>query len=190
MALGDRASRIQLPKLPSWSRHLALPDPKLPFQVIADASDAIGAVLMQNDKPIAFEGRILNDTERKYGTGRSCGACTHQDVASVSALLYAAVRCTHDNPNVYFLTKALDRDTKRKAEELACYDMDWQYLKGRLNKADPISRTAVPGSYKAVHQLVDSSPLLLSLRCRLHRTPPLLLEPAEPQAVVYVLLVN
>jgi hypothetical protein len=96
----------------------ALPDPKLPFQVIADASDAIGAVLMQNDKPIAFEGASSTTLSRSTEQARSCGLHARtRDVASVSALLYAAVRFSHDNLNVYFLTKALDRDTKRKAEE-------------------------------------------------------------------------
>jgi hypothetical protein len=42
--------------------------------------------------------------------------------------------------------------------------MDWQYLKGRLNKADPISRTAVPGSYNAL-STSSSTPFRSCCRC-------------------------
>src|SRR5579884_4042722 len=50
---------------------LLLPDPKLPFIVITDASDfIIGAVLSQNqdknDQPIAFESRKLSLAEQNY----------------------------------------------------------------------------------------------------------------------------
>ena len=45
---------------------LALPDHTQPFEVHTDASDfAIGGVLMQEEHPIAFESRKLNDTERR-----------------------------------------------------------------------------------------------------------------------------
>ncbi|KAJ0096037.1 hypothetical protein Patl1_15952 [Pistacia atlantica] len=44
---------------------LALPDHARPFEVHTDAFDfAIGGVLMQEEHPIAFESRKLNDTER------------------------------------------------------------------------------------------------------------------------------
>ena len=45
----------------------ALPDYTKPYEVHTDASDfAIGGVLMQDGRPIAFESRKLNDTERRY----------------------------------------------------------------------------------------------------------------------------
>ena len=48
---------------------LALPDPDLPFEVVTDAcKTGIGAVLLQQGKPIAFAGRKLLDAETRYTT--------------------------------------------------------------------------------------------------------------------------
>ena len=43
---------------------LVLPDYTKPFEVYTDASDvAIGRVLMQEEHPVVFESRKLNETE-------------------------------------------------------------------------------------------------------------------------------
>ena len=48
---------------------LKLPDPGLEFSVVSDASSVgVGAVLMQSDLPVAYEGRKLTDTELKWAT--------------------------------------------------------------------------------------------------------------------------
>jgi hypothetical protein len=49
---------------------LALPDFSKPFEIIADASDfALGAVLVQDGHPLAFESRKFTDAEIRYHTG-------------------------------------------------------------------------------------------------------------------------
>jgi hypothetical protein len=46
-----------------------IPDFNLPFEVITDASDyALGAILIQQGKPVPYKSRILNSAERNYHT--------------------------------------------------------------------------------------------------------------------------
>lgn len=48
---------------------LAYPNFNEPFTLTCDASNfAIGAVLSQNDRPIGFTSRTLNETETRYST--------------------------------------------------------------------------------------------------------------------------
>ena len=48
---------------------LALPDPSQPYEVVADASDfAIGAVLLQNGRPLAFDSSKLTESESRWHT--------------------------------------------------------------------------------------------------------------------------
>ena len=49
---------------------LAFPDFNKTFHVYTDASDyQLGAVIMQEGKPLAFYSRKMTDTQKKYTTG-------------------------------------------------------------------------------------------------------------------------
>ena len=48
---------------------LAFPDFTKPFHIHTDSSDyQLGAVVMQNDRPLAFYSRKMNNAQRKYPT--------------------------------------------------------------------------------------------------------------------------
>lgn len=126
---------------------LAYPDFEKPFELIADASGVgLGAVLMQDGRPVAFESRKMTETEQRYPT-------TEQELLAV-VHAFEVWRCylesirpmkhtviTDHNPNTFFQTKAvLSRRQARWAETLGQYHFEWQYRPGRINVADPLSR--------------------------------------------------
>lgn len=132
------------------------PDPDKPFEVITDAcGTGLGAVLLQDNKPVAFESRKFNPAEQKYTT-------TEQELlASVHAM--TVWRCflegatggitlvTDHHPNTCLPTQPmLNRRQARWSELLQRYHFKWVYRPGRQNVADPISRipeTNQMGSY-------------------------------------------
>ena len=58
---------------------LAFPDFTKPFHIYTDASNiALGAVIMQEDRPLAFYSRKMNDAQQKYTTGEQ--ECTAYQV--------------------------------------------------------------------------------------------------------------
>ena len=125
---------------------LALPDFTKPFtmEVVCDASlVGIGAVLMQDGRPLAYESRKLTDAEVKWTT-------SEQELWAVIHAL-KTWRCyleglpfkviTDHNPNIYFQTqKNLSRRQARWSEYLQRFDFEWLYRPGRINVADPLSR--------------------------------------------------
>ena len=124
---------------------LALPDFTQPFEVVCDASGVgIGAVLMQNGRPVAYESRKLTPAERNYTTGEQ------ELLAVVHALEVwrcylegpATVKVVTDHqPLTYLPTKAqLSRRQARWATKLARFHISWHHRSGRLNVADPLSR--------------------------------------------------
>ena len=125
---------------------LALPDPTLPFEVVTDACQTgIGAVLLQEGRPVAFIGRRLKDAETRYTT-------TDQELLGVMYALQQW-RCylqgaqhdfrlvTDHHPNTYFSTQPqLSRRQARWSERLQEYNFEWEYRPGKHNVADPLSR--------------------------------------------------
>ena len=140
---------------------LKLPDLNKPFVVVTDASDfCLGACLMQDGHPVAFESRKLIPAERNYHTGEK------ELLALVHALKiwrcylegvpFTAV--TDHNPNVTFATKTtLSPRQARWTEFLARFKFEWKYEPGRTNVADPLSRR--PDMHKIVLAAITRSGL-------------------------------
>ena len=123
---------------------LALPDLDRPFEVICDACGVgVGAVLLQDGRPVAFDGKRLSPAEQNYGVGE-------QELLAVIHAL-ELWRCyldgtdftvvTDHSPNTFFASKAvLSPRQTRWAERLSRFQFTWEYRPGRVNVADPLSR--------------------------------------------------
>jgi hypothetical protein len=132
---------------------LAYPDFAKPFDLICDASDyGIGAVLVQDTKPIAFLSKRFNSAEQNYST-------TDKELLGVVESL-KQWRCylegssftvyTDHNPNVYMPTKAvLSRRQARWSELFQQFNFEWKHKPGKDNIADGLSR--IPNVARAMY---------------------------------------
>ena len=143
---------------------LALADLTAPFEVICDASGyGCGAVLQQNKRAVAFYSYMMNQHERNYSIGE-------QELLAVVKALHHW-RCylegarkvtilTDHKPNTFLSSKPAVQLTRRQAhwqEFLSRFDFTWDYIKGKANVADPLSRhpaflNAVCGALSAPSQ--------------------------------------
>ena len=126
---------------------LQTPAPDAKFEVVADAcGTGIGAVLLQDGKPCAFESRGYNSAEANY-------TVTEQELLAVVHAMRAwrylveglpahhVTLVTDHNPLVWLQSQPhLSRRQARWMEYLARFNYQWLYRPGRLNVADPISR--------------------------------------------------
>ena len=126
---------------------LALPNHLLPYEVHTDASDfAIGGVLMQQDHPIAYESRKLNETERRYTVQeKEMTGVIHCLRTWRHYLLGARFVVMTDNiATSYFQSqKKLSPKQARWQDFLAEFDYELEYKPGKVNVvADALSRKA------------------------------------------------
>ena len=69
MELDSRESVEKIKKLVSQAPVLAYYDPKAELVLQCDASNkGLGAVLLQNSRPVAYKSRPLSETESRYAT--------------------------------------------------------------------------------------------------------------------------
>lgn len=130
---------------------LVSPDFDKPFEVITDASGyngggALGAVLMQEGRPVAFESRRLTGAELNYTTHeQECLGVVHALKlwrCYLEGVKFTVV--TDNHPNTFLDTQPLlSRRQARWSEFLQQFDFQWVFRPGRLNVADPLSRLPV-----------------------------------------------
>jgi hypothetical protein len=125
----------------------ASPHESKEYEVVSDASGIeLGAVLLQNGKPIAYDSRKLSGAENRYTTGE-------QELLGVVHALQTW-RCylervhfvlfTDHKPDTFFQTQPiLSRRQARWSELLQRFYYQWEYRAGRSNVADPLSRNPV-----------------------------------------------
>jgi len=141
---------------------LALPDFSQPFEVITDASDyALGAILLQNNRPIAYESRKLSKAEINYTT-------TEKELLAVVHAL-KTWRCylegvpflvkTDHHPLVHLKSQPfLSRQQARWSSFLQQFDFQWKYIKGVENPSDTLSRLKISCQLCFLHTLSAQSP--------------------------------
>ena len=113
--------------------------------MVTDASNVgLGGVLLQEDKPCAFESKKFTSTECNYHTTE------REMLATVHCYKKWAVYLrenpknvieTDHMPNTYFSTKPLlSSKEMRWMEFLSSFPGEWKYKPGKGNIADPLSR--------------------------------------------------
>jgi hypothetical protein len=121
-----------------------LPDLNKPFQVITDSSGyAIGAVLIQDGQPVAFESRKMNPAQRNYHTtDKELLAIVHALKLWRCYLAGAKFEILTDHkPLIYLRTQpVLSQRQARWSEFLSEFFVNWEYLPGEINPADSLSR--------------------------------------------------
>lgn len=122
-------------------------DPDKPIEVVTDASGfALGAVLLQEGMPVAYESRKLNVHERNYSVSdKELLAVKHALVIWRHYLLHRQFKVITDHrPNVTLQQcKSLADASGRRArwaELLQQYNIEWCYAPGSTNIADALSR--------------------------------------------------
>ena len=124
---------------------LAIVDPHKPFVVETDASaTAIGAVLIQDGRPIAFESKKLNRAQQNYSAyERELFAIVHALKKWRHYLYGATFEVLFDHESIKWFTSQRDLKGRkaRWAEFLQDFDCTLWYRKGRYNVVvDALSR--------------------------------------------------
>jgi len=136
---------------------LAMPDFEKPFTVECDASAyALGGILMQDGRAVAYESRMLSSAEQNYDTpDRECLAVVHcyetwrcylEGVESTCITDHHPLTYLHTQPRLY-------RRQARWLEFLANSRPHIVYRPGKRNPADPLSRLCVERGTEACPRL-------------------------------------
>ncbi|KAJ9514003.1 hypothetical protein QJQ45_021112 [Haematococcus lacustris] len=126
---------------------LKLPDHTRPFEVCCDASLlGVGAVLLQDDHPVAYMSRKFSAAECNYTTGEQelLALVTACKVWRCYLEGVSFVLVTDHMPLTYLHTqKVLSRRQARWMEYMARFSFEIKYKPGVGNPADPLSRYPV-----------------------------------------------
>ena len=141
---------------------LAMPDFSKAWEVVSDACGfAVGAVLLQEGRPVGYFARSLSSAERNYH------ATDQELLGCIEALKHwrcflegvpgdKLVLVTDHNPLVHLQTTvSLSRRQARWLEFLQRFTFRWHYRPGRSNVADAISRMPHLADHQVASALVQ-----------------------------------
>jgi hypothetical protein len=124
---------------------LALPDFTQSFVLECDASgEGIGAILMQNHHPIAFESRKLKEYERHYSIYDKEMLAIMHALAKFRQYLVGGkfkVKTDHNSLRYFLEKKDLNERQQKWVSKIQAYDFEIEYVKGKNNVVvDALSR--------------------------------------------------
>jgi hypothetical protein len=143
---------------------LALPDFTQPFVLECDtSSEGIGAVLMQNQHPIAFERRKLREPEKLYPIYDKEMLAIMHALAKFRQYLVGGrfvVRTDHNNLRYFLEQRDLNKRQQKWVSKVQAYDFDIEYVKGKKNiVVDTLSRR--PATFSMTEISMDWKSILL-----------------------------
>ncbi|MGH7974450.1 MAG: Ty3/Gypsy family RNase HI domain-containing protein, partial [bacterium] len=121
---------------------LTFPNFALPFELFTDASDTqLGAVIMQENKPIAFYSRKLTPTHKRYTVIERELLSIVETLREYRGVLYGFPLLIHtDHKNLTFKNFSSDR-VNRWRLLMEDFNYEFYYLPGKDNIiADALSR--------------------------------------------------
>ena len=147
---------------------LALPDFSQSFVLECDASgEGIGAVLMQNNHPIAFESWKLKEYERHYSIYDKEMLAIFHALTKFRQYLVGGrfkVKTDHNSLKYFLEKKELNERQQKWVSKIQAYDFEIEYVKGKSNVvADALSRQPATLSLMSIssdwgpHLLVEYS---------------------------------
>ena len=124
---------------------LATPDFSKPFVIECDASGyGLGAVLMQDEHPIAFESRKLNKREQLKSTYDKEMLAIMQALVKWRQYLLGSkfmIRTDHNSLQYLLQQKTLSTEQQKWIEKIVAFDMEIIHKKEKENVvADALSR--------------------------------------------------
>lgn len=136
---------------------LSFPDFNKPFHIWTDASDyQLGAVIMQDDKPLAFYSRKLNSAQSRYTTGEKELLSIVETLKEFRTILLGYNIIVHtDHKNLLYGKLSNDRLIRWRLliEE---YGAEFVHVSGTSNVvADALSRLDYDDEMEVAHLLTD-----------------------------------
>ena len=127
---------------------LTFPDFSKPFHIYTDASDKqLGAVITQDEKPIAFYSRKLNSAQQRYTTGEQELLSIVETLREFRNILLGYKIIVHtDHKNLTYAKSTSDRVMRWRLliEE---FGPEFRHIKGKHNLiADALSRLELDDS--------------------------------------------